>query len=57
MSRIVVLSYAKTINKPKHPKKGEYKEIIGRTYCPRRQMTHLRGGSKSWGPSFVVCLG
>jgi hypothetical protein len=25
------------INKPKHPKKGEYKEQKGRTSCPRRQ--------------------
>jgi hypothetical protein len=25
--------------------------------CPRRQMTQLRGGIKSWGPLFVVCLG
>jgi hypothetical protein len=28
MSLIVELSYAETTNKPKHPKKGEYKEII-----------------------------
>ncbi len=37
MSLIVELSYAETINKPKHPKKGEYKETIGRTHCPRRR--------------------
>jgi hypothetical protein len=36
MSLILELSYAETINKPKHPKKGEYKEILGRTHCPRR---------------------
>ncbi len=32
-----------TINKQKHPKKGEYKEQNRKDPCPRRQMNHLKG--------------
>jgi len=31
------------INKPKHPKKGEYEEQNGRTHVQENKKNHLRG--------------
>jgi hypothetical protein len=57
MSLIAELSYEETINKPKHPKKGGIQGNNWEDPLSKKTMTHLRGGRKSWGSLFVVCLG
>jgi hypothetical protein len=37
------MSPKRPINKPKHPKKGEYNEQNGRTHVLENKRTHLRG--------------
>jgi hypothetical protein len=55
MSLIVKLSNAETINKPKHPKKGEYKEIIGKDPLSKKTNDPPKRGEQVLG-SFVCRL-